>query len=262
MIKTIKNISSITQQVFGIELNPGDVYTIPSARFLRLADDIRIQDKIYNLISSGAVAVGDGSVFFNISEGLDWAQRLSPYSSVALSGGSVVSDSESLDFRGNVAVEKSGKVSIIRIGSESNIGSIYSVRFSKNGSGNNKILDGNSDNIEGDGTPTIIPFTSKLVAFTFSNDNNSVDTDIQLWKSNRNQGTSTSAVTEFPLRNARTYIKNNIIGLPLFYAGDKIVLYAEDMGKNPLDLEVVLYFKVYSDEAVEILENFSGDLNI
>jgi len=258
MIKRLYNKSGNTLEIFGRDVADNDFYDVPRNRFLELADDIYEENSICQLIESSDIWVNNGSEFIvNVTEAKRYCEDLSGIR-IKKDDGTISETTRSINLTGNVAINKVGDQMNVNIGGISNIGFLYCMSFVKNGSAQNKFSDSIACNIPSDYSPQPCPFNMELIGITFTNNKAGSDFDIEVWKSDRNDGPNEYKVTEWQVRNGRIGYKTNITGKN-FNAGDKVAIFIDDEGMNPNDMGTVLIFKILNDNnKEEFVEDFEG----
>ena len=141
-------------------------------------------------------------------------------------------------------------------------GPIYSVMFNHDGGSANVWMDlGGGGSMSSDQNPYIVPFRSRLRGITFTNEDNNVDTQVQIRKLNAgdtNTGNEAS-VFNWSLSNVRVARKSNFASPVIFEPGDKVAIALVDIGDNPSDVVVRLYLEILEYVEEESSENFNGD---
>ncbi len=193
---------------------------------------------------------------------------------VSLDGSTTLSKSESLiairsiDFAENIIFDNSSNgytalttQDAIEETQNSIIGALDTYVFTENATASNKWLSYESDSIPSDETPAIIMFDSELVGISFTNDDNGSDTDIEIYKSVKDSGSTTSKIATFEIRNKRVAKFSNFTPIAID-SGDKISVFARDRGTNPSGVVVKLYFKVTNFNTENSGEDFSSDFSL
>ncbi len=111
-------------------------------------------------------------------------------------------------------------------------------------------------------SPQVIPWGCRLAGMTFTNANNSADTDVVVYKTAEGAAASTAAIaTTWQVRNARTARKTNYGPTDVtFVAGDKISIWMDDQGTNPSGITVVMYFMITECAGGEVQDEWTGDI--
>lgn len=109
-------------------------------------------------------------------------------------------------------------------------------------------------------TPGIIPWNSKLTGITFSNAKDGADVGIKIFVVAEDDGSGPlTTMYTWTLNNCRVARKTNFSTDIVFDAGDKVAIFADDIGDNPEDVTVVLYFVVVGGAIIgEHSEDYSG----
>jgi len=135
-------------------------------------------------------------------------------------------------------------------------GIILPIVFNTESKAKNKWLSHEGDNsLSSDDTPAIIPFNCKLVGVTFCNEEEKVDTDIEIYQTMKNDNVR-NKISTWQIRSARTGHKTNLIEM-VFTAGDKIGVYLRDAGAEPEKVIVIIYVQIYELLKEENTESFT-----
>lgn len=285
LIKILRNVSASDITVKNVVIKAGESYTIPPRKYDIWAED----DAVDPFVSSGDIVVNDGTSDLSIALGLKHLDKLSsaqqidvdltPFQNISvdddvqavlpelipsaqINDNNVSSQITNVDFTGNVSVTDEGNGDVtVNIGTASTLGGIYSIFWSESGSAGNEYLETSGERVCND-TPHIIPFRSKVVAYTFSNRDNDGDTNVQIWSVPENSGNSPrTKKDEWSLVNVRTARKTNFPTDIIFEAGDKVVAYLEDTGTNPDDVVFTIYLQILAQDSVSVVESWSGDID-
>lgn len=113
-----------------------------------------------------------------------------------------------------------------------------------------------------DKSPAVVPWDSKLVALTFTNQDSDSDVNIEIYSVHEANTTQKDVEFVWVLRNARVARRTNFSPDILFEAGDRVAIYARDKGSNPDYTVVTLYLQILTDNSEEVIRSFSGDLSV
>jgi len=153
-------------------------------------------------------------------------------------------------------------------GEATGIGSIpgktYQISYGNSGVTSNKWLEvghGNPSNQ----SPHVLPFSSQLIAMTFSNKNPGISCDVEVYVAASGVGASpiTNVIT-WQLRNVRVGRRTDVIASGIsFTPGQKVAIYVRNQGSNPQDTVVNMYLQIdVVTEEVPVTENFSGNFTV
>jgi len=137
-------------------------------------------------------------------------------------------------------------------------GKTYQISYGNSGVTTNKWLEvghGNPSNQ----SPHVIPFSSQLIAVTFSNKNDGVDCDVEIYIAPEGGGVSPKYnVLTWALRDVRLGRRTDVVASGIeFDPGDKIAIYVRDKGDSPQDTVVNVYLQIdVANEEAPITENF------
>jgi hypothetical protein len=173
---------------------------------------------------------------------------------------------------GNFPIESAGSITIISgsstvtvSGESSGLGSLpgktYQISYGNSGVTSNKWLEvghGNPSNQ----SPHVLPFASQLIGMTFSNKNDYVDSDIELYTAVSGGGASPlELVLTWEIRDIRTARRTDIIGSGIYFnPGDKMAVYLRNQGQSPSDTVFNCYLQIDTSSAADVAtENFPDD---
>lgn len=245
MQKWIKNITGSSLLVGGIEIPAGGYFELTGPNVQKFAQSPKVIDMLTNdqilmsLDGSTTLSKSDSKI---ILESFTSASRVSFDDSTANLG--VFSTQAAIE---NLLV--------------SPVGALDTYVFSESGSARNQWLEYGIRSIPSDETPAVLPFSAKLIACVFSNDDDGTDTDIEVYRSVQGSGSTTSRAVTFQVRNKRVARFSNFTPIQ-FAVGDKIGVYMRDKGTNPSDVAVKLYFLVSAFTKENAGEDYSSDLNL
>lgn len=113
-----------------------------------------------------------------------------------------------------------------------------------------------------DKSPAIVPWDSKLIALTYTNQDNNSDVDLEIYSVHEADTTQKDVEFVWQLRNARVARKTNFSPSILFEAGDRVAVYARDKGSNPDFAVLTLYLQMLTDNSTTVVRSFSGDITL
>lgn len=246
-IKILKNQSG-SDLVFGSRVvSNGEQITLSKHYWLDIAEKIEILD----LVTSGDIIVNDGTEDLSPSLGREHLELVEGWTKA-----------EDIIFENNSNGFSSDRVqSAIEEVRNSPVGGLDLYEFKENSSANNKWLEYGANSSPSDETPAILPFDAKLISCTFTNDDDGVDTDIEIHKSSEGSGSNASIVATFQIRNRRVARFSDFTAIQ-FSAGDKISVFARDKGTNPSQVVVKLYFLITNYNKENAGEDFSSDFSL
>lgn len=144
----------------------------------------------------------------------------------------------------------------------SSIGGIYHLDFVRAGSFRNAWMRIQESGIPSDETMHIVPWDSKIIGLTFSNRKANADTKLNLWRvDSQDEITPSDLVFSWDLVNVRVARKSGFSPDVVLGAGDKLGVFAQDMGTNPHDGVFRVYLSITNDTPEEVVQNFSGYLS-
>lgn len=110
--------------------------------------------------------------------------------------------------------------------------------------------------------PFVSPWDLELVGLAFSNEEDNVDVDVELYSVNEGDGSSPK-VLEFTwsLVDVRVARKTNFSGSVIIEAGDKLGIFLKDTGKNPDEPVLNTFWKIISTATSESSENYSTNMS-
>ena len=138
------------------------------------------------------------------------------------------------------------------------VGHIFSKCFSRSGSAKNKWLGNDEKNISSNISPHPLVWDSTLIAASYTSSEDRSDVDIEIRAANLNAGNSDTLRYNWHIRDSRTSVINTLS--VDFNGGDKVGVYAKDMGEDAKDVVVCLYFKVRTDNTIDTDEEWDNDL--
>lgn len=286
LIKILKNTTGADITLRQVVIRAGSSYTIPPKRFdVWAADDV-----VDPYVTSGDIVVNDGTVDLSVAAGIRHLDKLSaatqvdvdlsPFQNIStdddvqavlpelipnaqVNDVDVTTQINSVDFRGNVSVTDEGNGNAtITIGTASPLGGIYALHFGDSGSVGNEYLENSISRRPTNEVPQIVPFNSKVIAYTYSNRDNDSDIDLKIYSVAENSANSPTILKDaWVLRNARSARKTNFPSDIVFNAGDKVTIYADDKGVNPDDVAFTIYLQITSFDSTEIVETWSSNIN-
>lgn len=211
-------------------------------------------------INSGDLVVNDGVTDLSSADGLRYLQQLTRLR-VSLNSSEIEAVVENLNFTGgdvSVATSTAGEATVTL--PERNLG-IYQLHFGNSGEVVNEYVELPTNSTASSETPQIIPFASKVIAYTFTNNDNDSDPDIEIYSVPENSGNSPITLKDiWSIRDGRTARKTNFPTDITFAAGDKVTVFFDDMGINPDDVLFTIYLQITSLDSTEVVESWSGDI--
>lgn len=143
------------------------------------------------------------------------------------------------------------------------IGGLHQMVFVTEGDAKNKWLSFNGDGSNySNKTSGVIPWKSRLVGITFTNEKYNVDAHIQCFKASEgvNNGWTNNKIFEWRLTDTRSARKTDITTDIILEAGDRLGIFMSDAGGDPKRVAVILYFQIMDDAASTHSDNYSGYL--
>jgi len=138
-----------------------------------------------------------------------------------------------------------------------NLAGLYSLTFCSNSSGETGYLDHISHDRDSRERPAIVPFASRIVRITYSNQDTGVDCDVQVLAAPMGSENNTaSTIINWPLRNVRAACGCFEIDVN---ECDKIAVFLKDQGKNSDDPRVIIWLVPLSDDCTDDSDNLSTD---
>lgn len=122
------------------------------------------------------------------------------------------------------------------------LGTTFDMTFGDQGSFRNEWVELGIIGSRSDSVPNVIPFDCKLISMIFTNNNSSVDLDVELYKN----GTSNNFFT-WQIRNKKTAYKTNNLDSAVFAPGDTLSVYVRDRGTNANNGFLRFTFQVTSE---------------
>ena len=182
-----------------------------------------IQTANTDLTSILTVAPGQ-SIWF-IFNGLNWTKTKETQPDTQLNDVAVSTGVKVYNFEGNVAVvdEGSGKTTVTVGGTSNIVGQIFQYYFYAVSVSVNKWMSVDGSSSSSDVIPMVIPFACILDYVTLSNENTSVEIDIQIYK-------NTVLFATVEVRDKKYFYKTNISGTYSFAAGDRVGIYLASAG--------------------------------
>ena len=259
--KFIKNSGDEVPALSEIRIDP-DSYNFYTSAVEEGSDS---EDAVFLAdLSSGDLVVNDGTEDLSFSQAKKYLRTFFRIP-IKLDGTEVDKSVKSLNVRGaNVAVvqDAEGEITIEINSLDSVAGDLYTLTFSEDSTASNEYINSGVNGTESNATPHIIPFKSKVMAYTFSNSDNDGDVDIEIYSVPEGSGNAPTTLEDtWVLRNARTARKTNFTQDVIFEAGDKVTVYFRDQGVNPDNVVFKMYLKVLEDDITDNVETWSGDIN-
>jgi len=234
MSKILKNttvsIIDIPDTGISIPATPG-TYVIPEQDYLLWAASVDIVAKV----NSGDIIVNTGTVDLSATAGLRYLSY-SERANVSLNGSVITNAISSLDIQGDAtAVDVgSGRVNIVVGQTGTPVGKLYTVQGFGTGTTADKWLNVEHPSSTSLTNPLIVPGGGNAVSITYSNSNNSSETDVKIYKNG-------SLAYTWQVRNKRVAWKILNAGLFSVAQGDRISIYVKKVtGTDPKDPLVVI----------------------
>jgi hypothetical protein len=168
-----------------------------------------------------------------------------------------------LNFEGNVTVTNEGSKTTVNVASvdvTNLVGSIHQMCFMDKGSVKNKWLGIGDSHLSSNDTNGVIPWNSKLLAITFSNEKEYSDTDVKIYSVPEGGGSSPLSLDySWSIRNARSARKTNFTTDIIWHAGDRLGIFMKDRGTDPKYVIITLYLQILEDNFEESFDNWYGD---
>jgi predicted SpoU family rRNA methylase len=250
MAKIIKNTtgSPIFLSEVGFSVDAGENYSIQLEHYLRWAKPEAITE-ITPFINSGDIVVNDGNIDLSASAGirfLEYADR----AIISKDDVNITTVNKVINFEGssfNVVDNGDGKTTVSSTLTAE--GSLVRFDFESIGNTANKWL-GYSNSAKSSQTiPLIVAGDTSLRGLTFSNADNNVDVDVQIYKNG-------SLVFTWLVRNKRTAFKIGISPAVSFLQGDRISVFLKKFtggtgDQTPQDPTIGVLNKVVQEQIAE-----------
>lgn len=258
-VKRIKNNTTNTITVRGVELPAGEEYTIKASQFLQWIT----YDDVVDLIADGTLLVGNESVFFtDVNMGLAW---------YGYTGEALKTHFQNDTFRSNEIYSTNVQEAIEEIKNNNHFlpeGKLIKVDFLYKNNSRNRWLQ-LDDGINSDQTPFVCPYNLRLITMTCSSRYKNSDYRVQLYcavsgddgddaiqKMEQYISNGRASVHQYPYPSSSQAVENS-----LHYAcGDKLGVYVKDDGTDPYMLFVSLYFIVIGNR-LNITDDYNDYLN-
>jgi len=147
---------------------------------------------------------------------------------------------------------------------ESILGNVILLYFSGNGIVANQWLGVVYALIPSNEVFTTFPYKMRLLACTVSNASINADFKLNIWKLavGDTNVANKALVTSITATDKRVFRKAGFDPEITINAGDKIGVYAQDVGDNPSDIVLKLYFQIIEVTSYDVTgENFTGDFS-
>lgn len=160
-------------------------------------------------------------------------------------------------------------IAAVSAGDPNNVlGKTFSVQFNHHSrSAKNTwlyLFGSDSGNSSSDSVPFVLPWECKLISLMYTNQDDDVDCDIELWKSPVAQEPlyNKTKFHTIQVRNERTAVVTDFTGSDVtFSRGDKLAIYIKDRGRNSDYPVVHLTFLITSNVVGNVFENFSTNFD-
>lgn len=125
----------------------------------------------------------------------------------------------------------------------------------------NRWLEYSNSNASSNEIPFVAPYNVRLIAITFANGSDNKDTDVQIYRAAKDQGSTSTLAHTWAVRGARVAGKTVFNPILTFAAGEKVGVYLQDAGtSDPISPMIVLYFQKIDTISTDFTETFSGNL--
>ena len=218
---------------------------------------------LISAINNGSLVVNDGDEDLSPEDGLRFLEDGGQLK-VAIDGVIAGRGIRRLNITGEatLSVNATG-IATLTVGNETTKNKIYSFEFTEAGSASNEFLETNGDGKNSNATPHVIPFNSKVVAYTLTNSDNDGDTDVEIYRVAEGNGSGPAVLVDtWVLRNVRTARKTNFLSDIVFSAGDKVVVFVRDRGIDPDNVVFKIYLQVTDEVVGENIESWSGNISV
>lgn len=116
---------------------------------------------------------------------------------------------------------------------------LWSCTFVDNAGALNSWYRVSDDGIESDGSPYVVPFACEIVAWSWANDRNGADVDVEIYVNGTAPG---NLVSTLVIRNSR-YAWDSTITPVALAAGSRLSVFGVDQGGNSSDVNFNLFFR-------------------
>lgn len=221
MAKILKNttVSPLGVSDLGITIPANSSYTVQVPDYLLLADS----SDVITPITSGDIVVNDGSQDLSTIQGLLYVGYPDDALRLHFLDNSVRSNGFSAQNVQDAIEESRNQVA----------GKLEDFGFMSSGSVQNKWLNIDHPSVTSDTVPLVTPWSGKITALTFSNKNDNVDIDIELY-------INTVLAYTWEIRNKRTAWKALAGGIATVSQGDRLSMFARayngGTGGSPRDV--------------------------
>lgn len=211
----------------GINVPASGQVTIPFTKYLEVSQTEAISE-ITADINSGDIVVNDGTNDLSASEGIAYLQYPDDANNILFTGTtSGLSSNTAREAIDEAAENADTALNTPR----------YTLLLQHNGTVSNGTFLGYSSLIPGDAIPVLIPISSDLIEFTFSNQNSNADYTLEFRKG------STVATPFYTVSKVNTQFFVDTTINESFVTGDEIYVKYVDDGNNASDAVMVLFFK-------------------
>lgn len=161
------------------------------------------------------------------------------------------------------------EIAAVSAGDPTNVnGKLFEVTFAYQSTAKNRWIpqESSETNLSSDVVPYIVPWDCELLAMTFNNQRDWVDTDVEIWTSalGANPYYTKTKVFTWDLDNVRSAVKTDFSGsAPTFSRGDRVGIYMKDRGTDPKGAVIKLMFRMTNNTRADVSDNveqnFSND---
>ena len=261
-MKFVKNNTASIKTWVGLPVTPNGYREIETVELESFQKD---EEFLNAVIAGEAIMARDDSGTNDIADTAMGLRFL--LERLLISGGEEIEGVETIDFTGLVDViiddsDSSASINIGSLGPGSALNTQHQMSFTEKSSAKDEWLSLNSTELKtSNEAPAIMPWRSQLLAITFTNEKNSVDTDVELWKGDEESGNAATKMHTWEVRDCRVGRLTAFASPITFEAGDKLAVFVRKQGTYPKDVAITYYFKVLADNNEDIQKTYTGDFN-
>ena len=247
--KTLENTtgSAITLSEVGLDIAASTTYTMTLDEYLRFASPAAITE-ITTHINSGDIVVNDGTNDLAAADAIRFL-KYPDRAYIQEEGVDVVRVAKTFNFEGDVdIVNDGGGKATITVGETGQFtGKLADFVFVASGNTADKWLGIGNGSTASNTLPLILAQDCDLTAITFSNQDDNVDIDVELY---------VNGVLDFTweVRNKRTAWKTDAVGLSTYSQGDRLSCflrrYSSGTGDDTAQDPAIEVFIVYRNDNV------------
>lgn len=247
----VKNVSGSTITIQGKVLEHNEEYALLNEEKGRWGDN----PDFVGMVGSGTLQILSEkySTVFSVDEAIDAIDFVlnrekvlgDTYVTVTSGAGKV-----------NIATDDEGLETNVIPDPLDGVGKLYKLSFEYNGTAQNRWLNSSHNNPSNE-TPHVVPARSALIAITFSNINDELDTGVEVHAAAEGSGASDTLKLDWPLTDVRVARKTDL-GSIIFEAGDKVGVFLDDHGTSTRNPEVTLYLQIIESALEDGSEQYSG----